>query len=234
MERNKFYILIISLLSIAIVFSSIYIIFDLIQKEKISGNTIKISEITVPKEGFKFKTESGKVIAELVLDKEGDTGKFRIFNNQGKIVAELGAYEYGGILLLFNNQGKIEAELSAKEGGTLSVNDKQGNNIAGLYSGIEGGYLWIYSAYGERVAELGAYESGYENGGILLIRNNQGSIVAGLRTYEEGGKITIHNATIPSYTNNEAEIIAELKTNEENGKFRILNNEGKAIVELPH
>lgn len=163
------------------------------------------SEIIVADTGLTFKTEKGEIISELVVDKESDNSRFRVFNNQGKINAEFGACEFGGI---------------------LRICDKQGNNIAGMTAGVEGGFLWIYSNYGEQVAELGAYESGYENGGILLIRNNQGKIVAGLKTYEEGGRLSIRN--------NQGEIVAKLEAGEKGGEFRIFDNQKKIIVELPH
>jgi hypothetical protein len=103
---------------------------------------------------------------------------FGVVNDEGKVVAAIGASKDGGALGIFDNDGKPVAGLGAdKDGGVLTINNKDGKPVAGLFADENGGgWLSIHNKDGKLVAGLIASE----DGGGLRILNNKGEVTSSL------------------------------------------------------
>jgi len=101
MSKDKVYLTVIVLLAIALIVGCA-------PQAQQTSKRLSVSEIVVPKEGLKFISENGKVIAMMFARENG--GSMVICNNQEKTVAEMGAEGDGGLLNIYNNQGKKVVE----------------------------------------------------------------------------------------------------------------------------
>ena len=148
MKKEKYYLITIILLLI-INLASFVIGFTFIQSIKSS-----MSEIKVPKNGFIFKNEKGKVIAKISNGENG--GMFEVFDKQEKVVTQISEEkEEGGLITIYDNKGEIVARLlSSGVGGMLNIYNNDRVNVAGMFATIDGGQLQISNDEGVTTVSL--------------------------------------------------------------------------------
>jgi hypothetical protein len=118
MNKEKFYILTIIILVLAIIVSCA------LQSQ--TSKTLSVSKIIVPKDGLEFQATDGKTILKIYKGKY-DGGVLDIYNNQEKRVVEMGTSISGGGLCISDNQGLTVAGMSATySGGWLVLFSNQG------------------------------------------------------------------------------------------------------------
>ena len=139
----------------------------------VSATSLQTVPDVIQAKKFQVVNDEGEVVAELGANEEG--GTLRIDKNGGIRGAFLGVYENGGLFGIFNKDGKPSVALGADEnGGGLSIRNKDVIKVAGIGADENGGWLRIRNYNGQKVAGIGADE----NGGVLATFNKKGEVTS--------------------------------------------------------